>query len=345
VAIPRIQSGDCFAYARNDTLVIMKPIKKLNLSCMDVHNIKAQLRKHKLHTVCEEARCPNLGECFSRGTATFMILGNTCTRSCRFCNVRSTLRQAQGERGAQSLILSLSKDELLSPPDPQEPASIARMVSELKLKHVVITSVTRDDLPDEGAGHFAATIKALRSLMVSLSNHGQSPILRQAQDERPITIEVLTPDFHARPECLKTVCDAGPDIFNHNIETVRRLTPAVRSHADFDRSLKILGWIKNSYSNIITKSGIMVGLGESMGEINATLNELKNAGCEMVTIGQYLAPSKTNAHVEKYYSEEEFRELKVMGENIGITSVFSGVFVRSSYMAEQIFVHGSAGSG
>jgi lipoic acid synthetase len=198
-----------------------------------------------------------------------------------------------------------------------EPQNIARMVSDLKLKHVVLTSVTRDDLKDEGAGQFAATINCIKSLMVS-----------------SVTIEVLTPDFHAREDCLKTVCKAGPNIFNHNIETVRRLTPIIRSNADYDRSMDVLRWVSKNGLGIVVKSGLMTGLGETREEIMETLKDLKNAGCQIVTIGQYLQPRKENIGVQRYLSDEEFKELKEKGEDLGIKKVFSGPFVRSSYMAE-----------
>lgn len=274
-----------------------KPLKKISSKQVaEIHTIKTKLRKHSLNTVCEEAHCPNLGECFARGTATFMILGNVCTRSCKFCAVKS------GEKP--------------QPVDPNEPESVAKMVSDLKLKHVVITSVTRDDLLDEGAWQFAATINKIRG------NCGD------------VTIEVLTPDFNGRPDCLRVVCSANPDIFNHNIETVKRLTPLVRSHAQYDRSLRVLNWVAINYPSIVVKSGIMVGLGETKEEIIETLKDLKKAGCKIVTIGQYLSPNKEKLKVERYLSEEEFNQLKELGEGLGINHVFSGQFVRSSYMAE-----------
>lgn len=278
----------------------MKPVKKTICSSA-VHEIKARLRRHSLHTVCEEARCPNLGECFERGTATFMILGDICTRSCGFCGVK------QG---------GISDLKSPAPLDPEEPERVAKMVGELGLKHVVVTSVTRDDLPDEGAGQFVSTIKAI------LGNK-PSP-----------TIEVLTPDFHARTDCLKTVCDARPDIFNHNLETVRRLTPVVRSVADYDTSLAVLKWVRENYPSIAVKSGIMVGLGETEDEVKETLDDLCGVGCATVTVGQYLRPSKKNLSVVKYLDKEAFEKYKALGEKSGIKHMFCGSFVRSSYMAE-----------
>jgi len=262
----------------------------------ELHAMKRLLRRSNLHTVCEEAHCPNIGECFSRRTATFMILGDVCTRSCGFCGVKSA--------------------QALKPPDPAEPAAIARTIEELKIKHAVITSVTRDDLPDEGASQFAKIIRALKN------------------DE--VTVEVLTPDFHAREGCLQTVCEAGPNIFNHNIETVRRLTPLVRSGADYDRSLSVLKWVTGHYPTIIVKSGLMVGLGEKYEEVVETLTDLCNASCKIVTVGQYLTPNKNKLPVCEYISQETFEKYKVIGEEIGINYVFSGRFVRSSYMAEAI---------
>jgi len=234
----------------------------------------------------------------------------------------------------------------LVPPSDSEPESIARMAAELGLKHVVITSVTRDDLPDEGSNQFAKTISLIRQLwgrFCGRSTTGdalpafsaQSHAKRGFTAETSPKIEVLTPDFHAREDCLGTVCEAAPDIFNHNIETVRRLTPLIRSHAEYDRSLQVLSWVKRHYPKIVTKSGIMVGLGESKEELVETLSDLCKAGCQIVTIGQYLAPSKRHVQVAEYLPDEAFEEYKVLGERIGINYVFSGQFVRSSYMAKE----------
>lgn len=301
---------------------------KKSCSARSVHQIKAQLRRHRLHTVCEEASCPNLGECFSRKTATFMILGNICTRSCGFCEVESAchsearntgrrIPRTQSYKGDSSVAGSLRMTHMLPPPDPNEPAEIAKIAQELNLRHVVVTSVTRDDLPDEGAGQFAKTIFALKG---ACSN---------------ITIEVLTPDFHARPDCLTTVCTAGPNIFNHNIETTRRLTPLVRSNADYDRTLTVLKWISTNFPRIIVKSGLMVGLGETCEEVVETLNDLCKASCSLVTIGQYLRPRRDKLAVVEYVRPEVFEEYKHEGERLGIRHVFSGPFVRSSYMADK----------
>ncbi|MBI4366557.1 MAG: lipoyl synthase, partial [Deltaproteobacteria bacterium] len=249
-----------------------------------------------LHTVCEEARCPNLGECWTRGVATFMIGGDTCTRACRFCAVRSG-RPA--------------------PLDPLEPVHVGETVAGMGLSHIVITAVARDDLPDEGAAHFAETIAAIR---------------RAAPG---VTVEVLTPDFHAREECLRIIGAARPDIFNHNLETVRRLTPAIRSKARYDRSLQVLDRMRAWYPAIPTKSGIMLGLGEHDAEIRETLRDLRVVGCEILTIGQYLQPTKIHHPVVEYVAPERFQDYQRYGESIGFRSVFSGPFVRSSYMADQ----------
>ncbi len=265
-----------------------------------IHAVKRELRKHSVHTVCEEAGCPNLGECFNRKTATFMIMGKVCTRSCGFCGVKSA------KSGHEPTSLNKS-----------EPEEVARMVSEMGLRHVVITSVTRDDLPDEGAGHFAATIKSIK--------------------DRSQTVEVLTPDFHARADCLETVCNAEPDIFNHNIETVKRLTPTVRPDADYDRSLRVLKWVSENHPSVKVKSGLMVGLGEREEEVVETLKDLCNVGASIVTIGQYLRPARDRLPVADFIEPKVFEKYKVIGEEIGIKYVFSGPFVRSSYLAEEVF--------
>ena len=273
-------------------------LKKTAGDLSKVHGLKAQFRGKKLHTVCEEARCPNLGECFSRGVATFMICGDTCTRACGFCAVHS------GKPGAL---------------DPLEPAHVANMVDGMGLRHVVITSVARDDLPDEGAAHFAATIRAIRH---------RTP---------GITVEVLVPDFHARADCLQLVGDAGPQIFNHNLETVRRLTPKVRSKARYDRSLQVLRDFGAAYPHILTKSGIMLGLGEAPAEVETALHDLRAAGCSVVTIGQYLQPSKSHHPVVEYIHPDQFAHYEQLGKSLGFRYTFSGPFVRSSYMAELQF--------
>ncbi len=259
--------------------------------------VQTLLKEYNLHTVCQEANCPNRGECFSAGTATFLLMGPNCTRSCTFCNV------THGN---------------IRPPDSNEPAHIARAVDLLDLRHAVITSVTRDDLPDGGAGQFAAVIKAIREL-------GKS-----------ITIEVLTPDFMGRRRDVLTVLDARPDVFNHNVETVPRLYPEVRPQADFNRSLEVLRTASES-DGIAVKSGLMVGLGETKGELADVFGRLRSVGVQYLTIGQYLAPSRFHHPVIKYYHPSEFNELEAAARKAGIEHVFSAPLVRSSYHAMKQF--------
>jgi len=253
------------------------------------------LQRLQLATVCSNAGCPNQGECYSQGTATFMIMGNSCTRNCQFCRVSHGPAQP------------LSEDE---------PQRLAQAVQELKLQHVVITSVTRDDLPDGGAEHFARTIAAVRTI------------------NPQVTIEVLTPDFIANAQSLEMIYQAGPDVFNHNIETCRRLTGEIRSGADYDRSLKVLRYMAEKEKHPIVKSGFMLGLGEQQEEITEMLQDLRGAGVEMVTIGQYLQPSRGNRSVEKYYHPEEFDRIKTAARQLGFRHVAAGPFVRSSYHAQ-----------
>jgi len=264
----------------------------------DGGRVAGMLRELGLNTVCEEAGCPNLGECFGRGCAAFMILGRVCTRGCRFCCV---------EKGNPP------------PVDADEPENVARAVGLLGLGHVVITSVTRDDLPDGGAAHFAAVIRAIKQRMRSNPPH----------------IEVLIPDFKGDYEALMTVAAALPDIINHNIETVPRLYPAVRPEADYRRSLELLGRVKEENPAILTKSGIMVGLGETFDEVLGVFADLREAGCELLTVGQYLAPSRRNYPVAEYVRPEVFDEYKKRALDMGFLHVESGPLVRSSYMAER----------
>ncbi|HLA51441.1 MAG TPA: lipoyl synthase [Thermodesulfobacteriota bacterium] len=275
-----------------------------------LHAMKNILRSRNLHTVCESARCPNIGECFSKPTATFMILGDVCTRQCGFCSVEKTafLSPLEEEGGVRGKTLSV---------DPDEPENIALTAKELGLKHVVITSVTRDDLADSGAMQFALTIKALRDIIPSIS------------------IEVLTPDFKGEDKGLKIVLDERPDIFNHNIETVPSLYAKVRPQADYRQSLKVIETAKKMTAGIITKSGLMVGLGETNGEIKSALKDLLNAGCDAVTIGQYLRPSIKNLEVQEYIPLDVFKKYEEYGRKIGLKYVYSGPFVRSSYNAEK----------
>jgi lipoyl synthase len=258
-----------------------------------------------LHTVCEEARCPNIGECWGRGTATFQILGETCTRACRYCAVRS------GKNGEAV--------------DPLEPAKVAVAAERMGLRHVVITSVDRDDLPDRGAGHWAATIRALK---------------RRTPE---IHVEVLTPDFLGREEAsLVTVLEAAPDVFNHNIETCRRIQPKVRIKGDYDRALSILTRAKELQAErwpergtLMTKSGIVAGMGETDGEILETLRDLRDHDVDVVTIGQYLQPTERHLQLDRWVPLASFRRFREEGEAMGFGSVFSGPLVRSSYRAEE----------
>lgn len=260
--------------------------------------MKAMLRSFNLHTVCEAAKCPNIGECFSRGTATFMILGDVCTRSCRFCAV---------SKGTPK------------PVDHDEPMRIARMVNALGIRHAVITSVTRDDLPDQGAHHFAATVAAIK-------HHCDG-----------VTVEVLTPDLRGERELVKVIIDSQPDVFNHNIETVRRLQKLIRPQADYWRSLGVLKMAKEMDGNVIIKSGLMVGLGESDDEVIEAMADLLSVGCDIVTIGQYLQPTRRHHPVMRYVPPETFERYREEGLRMGFKAVIAGPFVRSSYMAEAAF--------
>lgn len=260
--------------------------------------VRSILRQNCLNTVCEAARCPNKAECYSKNTATFLIMGTVCTRNCRFCNIGG------------------------GTPDPlraDEPLKIAKSIKKLGLKYAVITSVTRDDLFDGGAGHFAKTIFEIRKLVPD------------------VKIEVLTPDFEGKKEEIDVVIEAAPDVFNHNIETVARLYKKARPMAIYERSLEFLRYVKTQNSQIITKSGIMVGLGESFDEVEETFHDLKAVGCDIVTVGQYMQPSKKNLEVEKYYSNEDFEEIKKLAQNAGIKEVVASGLVRSSYNAFETY--------
>jgi len=260
------------------------------------HRLKGLMRTLGLHTVCEEANCPNIGECWHHGTATFMILGNTCTRSCGYCNV------IHGTPAA---------------PNPLEPAHVASAIEAMELAHVVITSVDRDDLPDFGAGHFARTISETRARI---------PDCR---------IEVLIPDFKGDEAALRLVLDAKPDVLNHNIETVPRMYRIARPGGRYTRALELLERSRGYAPSIPTKSGIMVGLGEEWDEVVSTLGDLREAGCQIVTIGQYLRPSLANLPMSRYYTPAEFAELKRIGLDLGFGHVESGPLVRSSYHAHE----------
>ncbi len=263
------------------------------------------IRESNLHTVCEEARCPNIGECWGRGTATFQIMGETCTRACRYCAVRS------GKHG-----------EAL---DPLEPGKVAAAAERMGLRHVVVTSVDRDDLPDKGAHHWAATIRALQ---------------RRLPDA---TVEVLTPDFlGAEEEALAVVLEAAPHVFNHNIETCRRVQPTVRVKGDYDRALRLLRRAKELWAErwpergeLLTKSGIVVGMGETDDEVVETMRDLRAHDVDVVTIGQYLQPTAKHLQLDRWVELESFRRFRAEGMEMGFGSVFSGPLVRSSYRAEE----------
>jgi lipoic acid synthetase len=256
--------------------------------------VRALVEHHRLHTVCQSARCPNIGECWAHRTATFMLMGNVCTRACTFCAV---------DHGAPL------------PVDPDEPRRVAEAVALLGLNYAVITSVTRDDLPDGGAGCFAATIAAVRA---------RRPHCR---------VEVLIPDFGGDPKALAVVLAAQPDVLNHNLETVPRLYPVVRPQADYHRSLQLLA--RAAEAGVLTKSGLMVGLGETMDEVLTTMEELRGVGCRMLTLGQYLQPSSAHLPVDRFVTPHEFAQLREAGLAMGFSHVEAGPLVRSSYHAAQ----------
>lgn len=262
------------------------------------HETKKILRHHRVSTVCEEARCPNQGACFSKRTATFMILGDRCTRNCSFCAVESSRP---------------------FPLDPDEPERIAEAVLALGLTYVVITSVTRDDLQDGGAGQFAMTIQAVRSKI------------------HEIKIEVLTPDFNGSTEALRTVIDAHPDVCNHNVETVPRLYSKIRPKADYHTSVNILRTAKKFYPDRKTKSGIMLGLGEEEGEVLSVMEDLRNIECDFLTIGQYLRPGRNNIPVAEYVRPEMFEKYRIIGLEMGFSAVASSPLTRSSMNAHEIY--------
>lgn len=261
-----------------------------------VLNLKKVIRENKLHTVCEEASCPNLGECFSHGTATFMIMGDICTRRCPFCDVAHGKPQAL---------------------DPEEPANLANAIKIMDLSYVVITSVDRDDQLDRGAGHFVACIEKVRELC---------PTTR---------IEILVPDFRSKIDiALDILKQAPPDVFNHNLESIPRLYEKIRPGANYQASLELISKFKQQNKDIATKSGLMLGLGETLDEVKEVLQDLKNNGCDMVTIGQYLQPSRYHLAVERFVHPDEFNELGKYAEKLGFINVASAPMVRSSYHAD-----------
>lgn len=258
--------------------------------------VRRILKTKCLNTVCENARCPNKNECYTKNTATFLIMGNNCTRNCRYCNISCACPE---------------------PLDLNEPFHVAEAVKDLGLKYAVITSVTRDDLSDGGAEHFANCIYEIRKI---------SP---------DVKIEILTPDFKGNKDSLNTIIKANPNVFNHNIETVRNVFKTARPQGDYDCSLEVLKYIKDN-SNILTKSGLMIGLGETFEDIEQTLVDLKNAGCDILTIGQYIQPSKAHLEVSKYYTPDEYEKLKQLAEKVGIKHYQIGPLVRSSYRASEL---------
>ena len=283
--------------ARPDKVKLPSWISKEKVILRDLHKTKSALREKSLHTVCEEAMCPNRGECFKKGTATFLLLGNICTRNCRFCSV--------------------TKGKPL-PVDKREPQNIARFIKENSIKYAVLTMVNRDDLVDGGANHIKKTVEEIKKL------------------NPDVKVEVLVGDFQGNLKDIDTVLNADIDVFNHNIEMVKRLFPQIRPKADYLLSLEILRYVSRNYS-IPVKSGFMVGLGEEKSEIIELMKDLRKSGVSILTIGQYLRPSMKNTEVKRYYTPEEFKEFEDIGLKLGFDFVFSSPFVRSSYMAEKVF--------
>ena len=265
-------------------------------SGQNYNDLRHKMRESSLHTVCEEARCPNIGECWERKTATFMILGDTCTRACTYCAVNT---------GTPNGL------------DLEEPIRLAQTVESMLLNYVVITSVNRDDLPDGGAFIFSQCIKQIKKRLPECK------------------VEVLTPDFEGNFESLATVVNAGPQTFNHNIETVRRIFPRVRAKGNYDLSLEVLRNVKQISGSMVTKSGIMVGLGETMDEITQTMKDLRDSDVDLLTVGQYLRPSEKHAPISKWYTPDEFKNIEVSGLELGFKHVASGPLVRSSYHADE----------
>ncbi|MCC7290860.1 MAG: lipoyl synthase [Phycisphaerales bacterium] len=265
----------------------------------DFSHTRGVVARSGVATVCEEARCPNLSECWSKRHATFMILGDKCTRRCHYCAVET------------------AKPD---PPQHDEPDRLAEAVANLRLRHVVITAVARDDLKDEGAGHFARCVRAIHEACPST------------------TVEVLPADFHARRDCIQALCNAGPELYNHNLEMVERLQPIYRRQGGYRRSLDVLRVARDLAPHILTKSGVMVGLGETHEELRQAMRDLREVGCDVLTVGQYLQPTRTgHAPVSRFYPPGEFDELGQFARELGFISVASGPFVRSSYNAAEVF--------
>ncbi|OGQ67958.1 MAG: lipoyl synthase [Deltaproteobacteria bacterium RIFCSPLOWO2_12_FULL_50_11] len=275
-------------------------LRKKSAHHSQIHPLKKLVRGHHLHTVCEESRCPNLGECWALKKQTVMILGDRCTRRCHFCSITT----------AKPL-----------PPDPQEPTKVAQLIKTLGLRYVVVTSVTRDDLPDEGASHWAATVRAIHEL-----NPG-------------IKIELLIPDMEEKRECVRIIMETQPHVMAHNIETVERLTPEIRGRATYRRSLRVMGMFKEIQASMITKSGLMVGHGESFDEVLQTMRDLRAVACDSLTVGQYLQPTKAQRPVIHYVEPKIFEKIQEVGYDLGFKQVAAGPFVRSSYHADQMWIH------
>jgi len=298
----------CSSRRKPDWLKIKLPKGQLSVEVLNV------VRGHNLHTICTSGMCPNQGECWGCGTATFMICGDVCTRGCRFCNVK-TGRPA--------------------PLDTGEPEHIAESVRLLKLKHVVLTSVDRDDLDDLGAGHWVKVIEAVKRENEGVTMEVLIPDFQERREliRQVLTMEVLIPDFQGRRELIRQVIEACPEVISHNLETVRRLTPSIRSRATYDMSLEVVRQVAKS--GVISKSGIMLGLGETREEILQTMDDLRSVGCRVMTIGQYLQPTAANVEVKEYVTPQVFDEYKRIGLEKGFTHVESGPLVRSSYHAER----------
>ena len=271
-------------------------LKRPIINTETTKTVRNILKNHCLNTVCENARCPNKNECYTKHTATFLIMGNVCTRNCRYCNISSGIPEELNEN---------------------EPKEVANAIKELGLKYAVITSVTRDDIPDGGADHFAKTIEEIRKI---------SPNTK---------IEILTPDFNGDENSLDIIIKAIPEVFNHNIETTKQVFKKARPKGNYQTSLEVLKYVKDN-SNIKTKSGLMVGLGETLEEIEETFEDLKNVGCDILTVGQYIQPSKKHLEVDKYYTLEEFEEIKKLAKKVGFKNFQIGPLVRSSYMAKDL---------
>ncbi|HEY9681142.1 MAG TPA: lipoyl synthase [Oculatellaceae cyanobacterium] len=272
-------------------------VRRTVLNTDENRAVRGILKEERLNTICESGRCPNKGECWARGTATFLLMGALCTRTCKFCSVN------------KGMPLPLEDDE---------PIRIAEACRKMNLRHVVLTSVNRDDLPDQGSTHFAKTIKALKEAIPN------------------VAVEVLTPDFQGREDCIATVLDAGPVVFNHNIETVPRLYRKVRPGSKYDRSLKVLQAAKRLNKGVPTKSGLMLGLGESEDEVKEVLHDMRAHDVDFLTLGQYLRPSRDQLPVQRYVTPEEFDELGKYAWGLGFNMVHSGPLVRSSYHAEEL---------